>query len=215
MFHPPSGRDQKNEVCHQEREELCLPPLAEAIRMEPCTEEEIDPVPRHPDDRRPEHGAASEAEVADPAGIAAVKDHQVGQQRHQRPHLLWIPSPESPPGDVGPQAAEDRAGREEDHRHLHRFVDVAGQFGTGLGGAGTAAGPLRIAAEEVVAQRQDPQAPGEGAGGVTGDDREDVDREPEVIAKDRLERAELLPGDREEPGDEGPRERHSGDDEPK
>ena len=181
--------------------------------MEARAEEEVDAIPRHPDHRRAEDGAGSQTEVADPPGITAMEDHHVRQQRHQRPDFLGIPSPESPPGDVGPQAAEDRAGCKEDHRHLHRLIDVASEFNAGLGMPRSSPASSGIAAEEIVAQRQDPQAPGESAGGVARDNREDMDREPEIVAEDRLQRTELLAWNREEPGDERSGEGHRGDDE--
>jgi hypothetical protein len=59
VFHPPSGRREKDEVRHEEREELRLAPLAEAIRMEARAEEEVDAIPRHPDHRRAEDGAGA------------------------------------------------------------------------------------------------------------------------------------------------------------
>jgi len=63
--------------------------------------------------------------VTDVATHSEMKNDQLSQADHQCAILLRIPTPESTPGLIGPDATEDGADQTEEGRETHDAVDHA------------------------------------------------------------------------------------------
>ena len=78
-------------------------------------------------DRKQRDRCRDQAERADPSGESAVQRDEIDEKRDERPDFLGVPSPESAPGIVGPDTAQDRTGGDQEHADLHRPVDEVGK----------------------------------------------------------------------------------------
>ena len=102
-------------------------PFDEAVAMQPDPENEVHAVPGHDDREKTDNRCGHQSERADPPGKPTVKWDQVHEQRDQGPDLFGVPAPEAAPRVVGPDAAQDRSGRDQEHTDLHGSVDEVGQ----------------------------------------------------------------------------------------
>src|SRR5882724_7965814 len=107
MFPPPDEYKSdggEGEFASAEAEESPRRPVGEAVGMEPCGQQ-VDAEPGEGDDdveQRQPHGEPAFVEAPDEAPVQQPDQPQAAQQRAV---FLRVPTPETPPRLVGPDAA--------------------------------------------------------------------------------------------------------------
>ena len=124
---PPGRKRQRQHAAQDDEHDPLRAPFDKAVTVQPHSQDEVDSVPGHDDRQEAADGRRHQAERADPSGKSAVKRDEIDEKRDERPDFLGVPSPESAPGIVGPDAAQDRAGGDQEHADLHRPVDEVGE----------------------------------------------------------------------------------------
>src|SRR3954469_3724304 len=111
-------------------------------------------------------GEGGEASFADQAGPAGVEDQGVPEDDQDRAVFFWIPAPESAPGLVGPDAAENGADEGEENGEADDAVDHSAKLAAFVLGHGRA--------EDTFDHIDDAEHAGEERGGVAEGDDDDV-----------------------------------------
>ena len=126
------GQENEADLDHNHRKEPNpLTGSTSAIGMLSRTQNVADPIPAPDHRHEAENSADGKAQIAVPAGLSPVQGDHQHQQGDQRANFLGIPTPETPPRDVGPQAAEDRAGSQQQDGYLNDPIVQRGQDATG------------------------------------------------------------------------------------
>ena len=145
--------------------------------------DETEAVPRHNDRERSDRRAKGQRETTASAQAAYMQDDEVDEERHERPNLFRVPAPESAPAEVRPARAENDSRRQEERGTAEHRRDYGGDALAVLR-IDRAARRLRlVASESVMREGNERDDPGDRAERVTHDDREDVDRKPEIAAQ--------------------------------
>ena len=98
--------------------------IAEAVAVEAFAEDKVDSVPSHEDGEEGGNRANGEAVSAPPAAEPAVEKNVVGHEGDEGPCFLGIPVPETTPGVVGPNAAEDDSDRQKKDPDLEAAIEM-------------------------------------------------------------------------------------------
>lgn len=101
LQNPPERRCN---VAHYPRQ----PAGAEAIGVETYTKHEVDAIPRHKNSEKAQYRRSNESEYHEPSCKPRVQHRYVEEQRGERPDLLGVPAPKTPPRVVGPAMCSAR-----------------------------------------------------------------------------------------------------------
>ena len=156
----------------------------EAIGVQADTQH-VDAKPGETGDDIAKYREIDEAAVADETAPAGVQDQGVPQDDQQRAVFFRVPAPESAPGLVGPDAAQDGADeakqRGKANDAIHHFGQSLAKLGTSAGGCASCVQFLpKLRSEDSEADINNGQQPGAEGRGISQRHHDDVRRKPKV-----------------------------------
>src|SRR5207253_3780460 len=119
----PDRECDKKQISDDESSNIGFPADAEAVTVQSFSKDEVDAVPRHQDREKTNHARDDETEFGPPAGEASVQSGDVTEQRNKSPGFFRVPAPESSPGIIRPNPAENGAGGKKENTELQHAIE--------------------------------------------------------------------------------------------